>query len=163
MDGLDSEWIPLVWVLVGVALVIVEVMLTGFVAVFFGIGALVTGIALWIGMPGDGPAPWLLFSVVSAGLLAALRRRFAEWFRGGVVGEPGARGADDDFLGREARVLRGFGADDHGRGEIDFRGAAWQARAEQLPAGTALAEGEFVTITGRDGMILLVARQEDHR
>lgn len=148
------DWIPTIWVVVGLLLILSELFVTGFVAVFLGVGALVTGIAIALGMPGDGALPFVVFSGVSVGTLLALRARFADWFKGGM--HSGSSGeADDDFLGRDARVLRGFGQADRGRGEVEYRGAAWAARSRDI-----LAEGELVIITGRNDMTLFVARQE---
>ncbi len=63
--------------------------------------------------------------------------------------------ADDDFIGREARVIRGFGAEDRGRGEVDYRGSTWSARADR-----PLSEGDLVVIKGRENLTLIVAPQE---
>lgn len=148
------DWIPIIWVVVGLLMVLSELFLTGFIAVFIGIGAIVTGVAIALGMPGDGSLSFLVFSAVSVGSLLALRARFAGWFRGGVHAGVSSE-ADDDFVGREARVLGGFGDGDQGRGEVDYRGAHWSARSQQQ-----LAPGDLVVITGRDNLTLIVARQE---
>ncbi len=47
------DWIPLVWIVAGLLIVLLELFLSGFIAVFIGIGALVTGIAIALGLPGD--------------------------------------------------------------------------------------------------------------
>jgi len=149
------EWMPIAWIVVGLLMVLSELFLTGFVAVFIGIGAIVTGIAVALGMPGMGALPFLLFSVVSVGSLLALRERFAEWFKGRIRTDI-SNEADDDFVGRDAVVLRGFGEGDQGRGEVDYRGAHWSARSVQK-----LAAGDVVLITGRDNLTLIVAPQEN--
>lgn len=148
------DLIPTIWIVVGMLMVLSEFFVTGFIAVFIGVGAIVTGIAIALGMPGDGALPFVTFSVVAVGSLLALRARFASWFRGGMHTGTSDE-ANDDFLGRDARVLGGFGEGDHGRGKVDYRGAAWSARADEV-----LAEGELVVITGRDNLTLFVARQE---
>ena len=150
------DLIPLVWIVVGVLIILTELLVTGFVAVFFGIAAIVTGIAIALGLPGEGALPFVLFSVVAVGTLLALRQRFASWFRGHAVAGQGGGGADDDFIGRDAHVVSGFGASDSGRGEIDFRGARWAARSEHQ-----LAAGALVIITARDNITLTVAPQEN--
>lgn len=148
------NWIPTVWIVAGLLLILSELFFTGFVAVFLGVGALVTGIAIALGLPGDGALPFVVFSCVSVGTLLVLRARFDGWFKGRMHGGSSDE-ADDDFLGRDARVLRGFGRADRGRGEVEYRGAAWAARSRDV-----LGEGELVIITGRDDMTLFVARQE---
>ena len=148
------DWIPLVWIVAGLAIVLLELFLSGFIAVFIGIGALVTGIAITLGLPSDGALPFLVFVVVTVGTLLGLRARFAVWFQGRVH-QSGGGETDDDFVGREARVIRGFGAEDKGRGDVDYRGATWAARAD-LP----LSQGDLVVIKGRENLTLIVAPQE---
>ena len=148
------DWIPLAWVAIGILIILTELLVTGIVAVFFGIGAIVTGIAIALGLPATGATPFVLFSGVSVASLVLLRKRFAEGFQGGATGE-GSGGVGDDFIGRDARVTSGFGSLDQGRGEVDFRGAAWAARSDH-----ELAEGALVVITGRDNLTLIVAPQE---
>jgi membrane protein implicated in regulation of membrane protease activity len=148
------DWIALAWVVIGILIILTELLVTGVVAVFFGIGAIVTGIAIALGLPGTGATPFVLFSGVSISSLVLLRRRFSSWFKGGATGD-GTGGVGDDFIGRDAQVTRGFGSLDQGRGEVDFRGASWAARSDHQ-----LAEGAFVVITGRDNLTLIVAPQE---
>lgn len=150
------DWIPIVWVVVGVVLILSEVIVTGVVAVFFGVAAIITGLAIVAGLPAQGPASFVLFSALSVGLLMILRRRFAVWLRGNVVDGGDSDGVEADFIGKDARVLDGFGADDHGRGRVDYRGAAWSAKC-----AATLAPGALVVITGRDNLTLLVEPQED--
>ena len=148
------DWIPLVWIVAGLAIVLLELFLSGFIAVFIGIGALVTGIAITLGLPGDGALPFLVFVVVTVGTLLGLRARFSVWFQGRVH-QGGGGETDDDFVGREARVIRGFGAEDKGRGDVDYRGSTWAARAD-LP----LSQGDLEVIKGRENLTLIVAPQE---
>jgi membrane protein implicated in regulation of membrane protease activity len=140
------------WLAAGVGLIVVELLVSGFVAVFFGIGAIVVGLALWMGMPASGPLPWLLFSVTALALLFGLRARFREWFTGRSI----SRDVDDDFVGRTARVVDGFADATHAFGRVDYRGANWDA---QCPSGSVLAAGERVRITGRDGTTLHVEKE----
>jgi membrane protein implicated in regulation of membrane protease activity len=148
------EWIPTLWIAIGMLLVLSELFITGFIAVFLGFGAIVTGIAIALGMSGEGALPFVVFSAASVGSLLALRSRFDNWFKGRLHAGDSDE-ADEDFLGRDARVLRGFGERDQGRGEVHYRGAAWSARSDD-----PLSEGDLVVITGRDNLTLLVARQE---
>lgn len=140
--------IALIWLLVGFGLIVSEFVLTSFITVFFGIAAVIVAIAIWLGMPADGALPYFVFAAASLTLLFGLRSRFQNWFQGDVAG--GA--LDDDFIGREATVTAGFEAADPGRGKIDFRGAAWDARSD---AGE-LAHGSHVKIVARHGTTLTV-------
>lgn len=144
----------LIWILVGIILLITEAMVSGFIAVFFGVAALLVGLLIWAGMPPDGALPWVLFSIFSVGLLLLLRNKLADWFTGGTAGDGAGAGADDDFNGFEAIVTGGFGVDDGGRGTVSFRGAGWNARAAD-PA-LHFNAGDVVIIQRRDKLSLVV-------
>ncbi|MCR9276387.1 MAG: NfeD family protein [Pseudomonadaceae bacterium] len=140
--------IALIWLLVGFGLILSEFVMTSFITVFFGIAAVIVAIAIWLGMPADGALPYVVFAGTSLALLFGLRSRFQNWFQGDVAGGD----LDDDFIGREATVTEGFDAGDPGRGRIEFRGAAWDARA----SGGELSAGSHVKIVARHGTVLTV-------
>lgn len=138
----------IVWIIVGLVLIVAELFLTSFVVVFLGIGALVTGILLWAGLPTAGGTPFVVFSGVSVGLLVFLRRKFQQWFRGASI----AGGSDDDIIGHEATIQSGFDTASPTRGKVSYRGAGWDARSHSGP----LAQGAFVRIVARQGLVLEV-------
>ncbi len=140
--------IALIWLLVGFGLIVSEFVMTSFITVFFGIAAVIVAIAIWLGMPADGSLPYIIFAGTSLALLFGLRNRFQNWFQGDVAGG----GLDDDFIGREATITAGFEAADPGRGKIDFRGAAWDARSDT----GEIASGSHVRIVARHGTVLTV-------
>ncbi len=142
--------VALWWIVVGFGVVIAELFLNSFVVVFFGAGALLTGLAIWLGLPTTGGLQYLFFVVVSLALLFGLRSHFRRLLQGDVADA----GVDEDFIGYEARVIDGFGESDQGRGRIDYRGAAWQARCSQ----SLLSPGAIVKIVSRDGISLVVER-----
>ena len=142
--------VAVIWVLVGLFLVLSELVLPSFIAVFFGVGAIVTGICISLGMTSGGPLPWLVFSVVSVGSLLLLRGHFERAFRGRFSGEDTRPGADDDYIGHYAEVVRGLDkAGEHGK--VTFRGAQWTARSDEV-----IADGTQVVIVGRDNLLLEV-------
>lgn len=72
----NLAWV--LWIVLGVALVIAEIFTTGFVLLWFGIGALAAALA---GLVGFGyPFQFLVFFVVSIGLTAASRTIFSNLF-----------------------------------------------------------------------------------
>lgn len=145
----------LLWFLSGAVLMIAELFLPGFIAVFFGFGALITGVAIWFGLPTDGGMPFLLFSVASVLSLLLMRRRFQTWFRGDVVGSSGTT-IDEDFVGREATVIEGFSDASPQRGTVEYRGSRWNARTH----AHGLKLGDRVTIAAQDGLTLTVRKLE---
>jgi membrane protein implicated in regulation of membrane protease activity len=138
------------WIVIGFGVMIAELFLASFVVVFFGAGAILTGLAIWIGLPTSSGLHYLFFIVVSLALLFGLRSQFQRMLKGEVADA----GVDEDFVGFEARVIDGFGAEGKGRGRIDYRGAAWQARSDD----TSLTAGSVVRIVSRDGIVLHVEK-----
>jgi len=144
----------IVWIVIGLVLIAAELLLDGFIVVFFGIAALVTGIAIWAGLPTTGGVPFLVFSVVAVGSLVFLRRRFTQWFRGtSLEGDP-----DDGIIGHEATVESGFDAASPHRGKVSYRGAGWDARCDAGP----LTHGAWVRIVARRGITLEVVPTQEN-
>lgn len=139
---------PIVWILVGLVLLGAELIFSGFIIVFFGIAAVVTGLLIWGGMPTTNGLEYAMFSGIAVGLLVFLRRRFQGWFRGAEIAGDG----DDDIIGHEAQVESGFDAATPDRGKISFRGAGWDARTHAGP----LRAGSYVRIVARHGLALEV-------
>ncbi len=147
----------LIWIIAGFVLVLMELFAPGFILVFVGMSALITGVGIWFGMPSTGAVPWLVFSVLTILQIVLLRRYCQRWFRGETVEGGDPAGLDGDFVGRTADVLSGFQqSDSEGKrfsGRISYRGSQWDATSEE-----PFQPGQRVTITRRDGMILIVRR-----
>ena len=132
------------WVLVGIGLLAVEMVTPGgLFALFFGVGALGTGIAAALGAPGT--VQWLLFTVLSLVLLATLRRSLQEKLRQ----EPGP--AVDSLVGQEVVLLGEIPAG--GEGKAELRGVPWTARAA---SGIPLRAGQRCRVERIDGLTLWV-------
>ncbi len=138
----------LIWIILGFTLVGAELFVNAFVLVFFGIAAIVVGVALWLGLPQGNGLPFIVFALASVGMLLVLRNRFQDWFKGAsIAAEP-----DEDFLGFDVQVESGFDATTPTRGKVSFRGASWSARSDTGP----YAAGEYVRICDRDSSTLVV-------
>jgi len=120
-----------VWLLLGLGLLAAEAATPGgFVALFFGIGAIVVGILAGLGIAGPPWLQWILFSGVSVISLALLRRPLKARLSGGSVA------AVDSLVGEEAVVLEEIAPG--GVGKVELRGSTWSGRsasAAALPAG----------------------------
>jgi membrane protein implicated in regulation of membrane protease activity len=136
------EW--WIWVLVGVALLVVEIMTPGgLFALFFGVGALVVA-----GLAAIGAGPvveWITFPVVSVILLLALRRRLQER----LATTPQA--PIDSLVGQECMLTQDVPAGGEGRAEM--RGVPWSARAA---SGIPLSKGQRCKVERVDGVVLYV-------
>ena len=119
------------WMLLGLALVVLEVLTPGgFFALFFGIGALLVGALDGLGMGGPDWLQWLLFSVFSIVSLLLFRgpllARLKSWGRkpNGV----------DTLVGEVATLLDDLPAD--AIGKVELRGTPWSAgRPLRGPSG----------------------------
>src|SRR5256886_9641491 len=95
-----ENYIWIFWTVLGAILVIAEVFITGFVLLWFGIGALAAGFAGLVGIHSI-TLQFLIFAVVSIALTAASRTIFVNYFsreksggdlKSGFEGLPGKMG-----------------------------------------------------------------------
>jgi membrane protein implicated in regulation of membrane protease activity len=138
-----SWWL---WVLVGIALLVVEVSTPGgLFALFFGAGALVVALLAWMGV--GETLQWLAFAVLSLAGMAALRgpllRRLAQ---AGPAGPPTA-----ELVGEQATLLDDLPAGGQGRAEL--RGTSWTVRAA---SGIPMKKGQRCVVERVDGLTLWV-------
>ena len=88
-----SEWFWILWCILGAILIVAEIFTSGFVLLWFGIGALAAAFAGLIGI--DSLAiQFLIFAVVSIGLTAASRTIFVNYFSREKTGESLRSGVD---------------------------------------------------------------------
>ena len=141
------------WIGIGFALVLAEVLMGNFILFFIGIASIITGVALWLGMPADNGVPFLLFAGLSIALLVGLRAKM----RSVAVGDVASSSADEDFVGRDVQIESGFDAASPGRGRVSYRGASWNAKSDQLH----LPGGRFAKMMSRDSNLLFIGTAEE--
>lgn len=136
-----------VWVLLGLALLALEMALPGgFFALFFGVGALLVGALVAVGAGGPASMQWLLFPVLSIGALATLRKPLQA-----RLNLRGSRRPVDSLVGEAAVALEELAAG--GLGKVELRGASWSARNRgSLPVG----KGQRCVVEKVDGLTLWV-------
>src|SRR5512147_1811868 len=134
-----------IWVLVGVALLIVEIMTPGgLFALFFGAGSLCVAALAAVGA---GPVvQWITFPLVSVVLLLALRQRLQERLGAAPPGPP-----IDSLVGQEVLLIQDVPAG--GEGKAELRGVPWSARAA---SGIPLVKGQRCRVERVDGVVLYV-------
>lgn len=132
------------WLLFGVLLIVLEFFAPGIVLVFFGLGAILVSITTWLGWTPELGAQTTTFGIASLVLLFGLRHFVKKWFVGHSHHSGGNH--DDDFTGREARVLRALPGGNLD-GKVEIKGAEWKARSE-----TAIPVGSIVVIERREGL-----------
>jgi membrane protein implicated in regulation of membrane protease activity len=148
-----SEWLWILWAVLGAILVVAEIFTSGFVLLWFGVGALVAAFAALIGID-SLMVQFFIFSVVSIGLTAASRTIFVNYFsrektgqslRTGVDGLPGKIGT---VVSSSKGALQ--------EGAVKVFGSTWTA----YPAAGEgpLEAGERVSVESVEGASIYVKR-----
>lgn len=149
---MTSTTIIAVWFTVGVALIVAEFFLPYLILIFFGAGAILTGVLLWIGLPQHSGIPIAAFAAISLGLLLGLRRWARRLFKGLTSDVADQEPGFEDFIGKEGAVTSGFGSEGN-KGRVAFRGTDWNAEGS-----VGLMVGDRVRIIGRTGQNLKVEK-----
>jgi membrane protein implicated in regulation of membrane protease activity len=142
---------PLIWIIAGIVLCLLEFASPAFVLIFFGTSSVATGLLLWLGLPAGNGIPFVVFALLTIVQIIVLRRRFRRAFTGKTA-DRGDESSYDDFLHHEAETATGFTAPTL-KGRVKFRGIEWDALSD-----VPLQPGERVTITNRSGSVLYVQR-----
>ena len=149
MDAIKEFLKPeIIWILIGLALFIMEFMLPGLIIVFFAIGAcivavvcLITDISLEVQL--------IIFIVSSVLSLLCLRSWLKGIFIGHVKGRQDMTEDLQEFVGERAVVVEKISPKACGR--VELHGTNWTAEADaEIPEGTA------VEVTGKDNLTLKV-------
>jgi inner membrane protein len=137
-----------IWFIIGLGLFLLELVLPGFVIFFFGVGAWVTALLCLIANPGIN-LQVIVFAVTSVLSLLALRKMIQKRFFYAREDEDRSGDVEDEFTGKEAAAVTGFGP---GRkGKVEFKGTTWQAES-----GSEIKAGQTVIIIEKDSFKLLV-------
>jgi membrane protein implicated in regulation of membrane protease activity len=145
---LESVSPELFWFLLGLGLLLAELVLPGFVIVFFGVGAWVTALGVALGLLPSVNIQLIVFLIASIASLVLFRKHGRALFEGRVSGKP--LKDMDDVRGSKVIVtvdIRPNALD----GKVEFNGTAWQAQAD-----VPIARGATVEIVERKDLILRV-------
>ena len=136
------------WLLVGLALLGVEILTPGgFFTIFFGVAAIVVGVLARFGLAGPAWMQWIWFSGLSIASLLFLRKPILEWMRRREVKRPEV----DTLVGETALILEPV--PENGVGKAELRGTSWSARNVE---GTALPAGKRCRVQRVDGLTLWI-------
>lgn len=137
------------WLAGGFVLLVAELVTpSGFFIMFFGVGAILTGVAASVGAVSAPAAQWLVFTVIS--VLSLLL------FRGKIQArvEPGTRPPVDSLVGEIAIPVETMAPGAVGR--VALRGSNWEARNE---GDTALGANQRCRVTRVSGLQLGVVAE----
>lgn len=146
----ESSFSELFWFILGIVLFLAEMVVPGFVIFFFGLGAWVTAVCIWIGFAPTNAIQMIIFLIASLGTLALFRRKGKDYFLGKVSGTLGRDQSVDDIRGERAIVMRDITPGKLG-GKVEFHGTLWDAECE-----TPVAQGATVEILDRKDLTLKV-------
>jgi membrane protein implicated in regulation of membrane protease activity len=148
-----SEWFWVLWCILGAILIIAEIFTTGFVLLWFGIGALLAAFASFIGID-SLVIQFLIFAGVSIALTAASRTIFINYFSRDKT-EPGLRSGVDALPGKVGTVVSSSkGA--LNEGAVKVFGSTWTAYP--APGEQPLEAGERVCVESVEGASIYVRR-----
>ncbi len=141
------------WLSLGLILAVSEFVVPGFVIIFFGAGAIVTGVVklLFSGLP-DGIA-LLIFTLSSLFSLLLFRKFFRKSVASGKVIRNGnteeTGDVDESCVGRKVSVVEAIAPGKAGK--VELNGSNWTAESEEN-----LAPGTSAVVTARKGLTLTV-------
>jgi membrane protein implicated in regulation of membrane protease activity len=145
MESLSNE---LLWFLFGLAVMLGEIITPGFVLIFFGAGAWIISLLLWLGVPISFTSQLFIFLLTSV-MLLVLFRKFGKKYFQGKVSRPDVAGSIDDIRGEKAVALSDIQPSTGGK--VEFHGTLWNAEADVL-----IAKGATVEVLQRDNLTLKV-------
>jgi inner membrane protein len=140
----------LVWFLVGFVLLLAELVLPGFVVIFFGIGAWMTALLLLIGVLKSFNSQLLVFIITSIVSLIIFRKKGKRIFEGKTSGKLAPNQSVDDIKGEKALVVEAVLPGKLG-GKVEFHGTLWEAEADE-----PIERGSVVEIVGRVNLTVKV-------
>jgi membrane protein implicated in regulation of membrane protease activity len=144
-------WI--LWCILGAVLIVAEVFTSGFVLLWFGIGALAAALAGIIGIDNLG-IQFVIFALVSIGLTAASRTIFLKYFSREHTGDSLRTGVDS-LPGKIGTVV----SSSHGamqEGAVKVFGSTWTAYPAE--GESPLEAGERVRVESIEGSSIYVRR-----
>lgn len=142
----------MLWIIIGVALILTELLATSIVAVFLGLAAIVVGILLQLGLIESASAQYSIFGLVSLLLLFTARGRFKRWFVGYTADSNEQPSTFSQDMGDRVTVLADF---QQGQGRVLLNGVQWDAHSTD-----ELKAGELAWVIANQGIQLEVARDK---
>ncbi|MBM4167045.1 MAG: NfeD family protein [Ignavibacteria bacterium] len=140
----------LVWFIVGLLFILTELMLPGFVIIFFGVGAWVTALLVWLHVLPSFTSQLFVFLIASVLALVLFRKKATGIFRGKITGKLDSDDELDNVNGQKAKVIAEI-VPNGVSGKVELFGTIWQAEADVLiPTGT------IVEVVERNNLVLKV-------
>lgn len=142
------------WSILGVILIVAEVFTTGFVLLWFGIGALAAALCGLAGID-SLPLQFLIFAVVSIALTAASRTIFAKYLSPRETNNKALKMGVDSLPGRVGIVVSSSRGALH-EGAVKVYGSTWTAYPSE--GEEPLEAGDRVVVEKMQGASIYVRR-----
>ena len=139
------------WIIAGLAVICLELFIQGFVIIFFGLGAVLTGLLLFF-VPAGLNMQLALFTALSVLMLTVFRKMARGYFKG-RIGRHNPDGLPPETLEGETAVVAETVRPGETGGKVEYNGSFWNAESD-----IRLEKGTLVRIKGRRDLILLVER-----
>ncbi len=152
----DLFWI--LWCVLGAILIVAEIFTSGFVLLWFGIGALAAALAGMVGIE-SLVLQFLIFAGVSIGLTAASRTIFVNYFSREKTGDSLRTGVDS-LPGKIGTVVSSSKGSLQ-EGAVKVFGSTWTAYP--APGEGPLEAGERVCVESIQGASIYVRRVDEGR
>ena len=148
-----SDWVWILWSILGAILIVAEIFTSGFVLFWFGIGALAAAFAGFIGID-SLVIQFMIFATVSISLTAASRTIFLNYFSRERTGQSLRSGVDalPGKIGTVVSSSRGALQE----GAVKVFGSTWTAYPAQ--GEPPLEAGERVCVESVEGASIYVKR-----
>lgn len=148
---MSAEWI---WIAVAIVLILSELMATSIVAVFLGIGALVTGLLLKFGIIESAAMQFTVFGLVSICTLAVARNKFKQMFGGFSMTQGEEHTQFQRDMGERVIVKGDF---ENGGGRVILNGVEWNALSED-----ELKDGDVAWVIATESIHLTVSKHKSN-
>lgn len=136
------------WLGAGLLLMLLELVVPGFVIIFFGLGALLVGLLLWAFPAMPETTQVVLLPILSLASLLLFRRYLVK----SVSNKYGEKGTNFDDNGCVGHVVKVVEAIEPGTpGKVELNGVNWSASCD-----ASVAAGRNVRIISRAGLTLVV-------
>lgn len=140
-----------IWIVLGIVLILSELLATSVVAVFIGIGAIVTGILLQLGVIEATAWQFIVFGLVSILTLVLARKRLKQWFGGTTADKSQGQRQFQQDLGERVVVQEDF---QQGAGRVVLNGVSWNALSDE-----DLKQGDVAWVVSNEGIRLTVSSE----
>ncbi|BCS89152.1 NfeD family protein [Pseudodesulfovibrio sediminis] len=142
----------LIWLSVGVIFIVAELIVPGFIIVFFGVGALIAGATAFFGS--TIPIQLIVFGVSSLVMILVFRKTMAKTFAGSDADDDSEE--NDSAIGQMAEVVEAIKPPHVGR--IKFQGSFWNALCDEtIETGTMI---RIVNRTENDANTFTVKKEQ---